>query len=378
MRAITASLVLFLAACTDATSPTHPRERPSLGINAAGTTRVTVDPGFTAMHAGDTLRVHATVVDGTGAPLTSQSVTWITNNSSVATVTTLGTVRAVAVGTAMIFARRNGAEDTTVVNVYLAGVGIRPLPGYVTRVGAGRNEPLGFIAISDRPFKSRAISRTDDAAAEWWNANAEWNAAQLSIVSDVTAPISPSSVAQIRYPAGMQDGIGPAGMSLRLPNNRAISMATAVRISANFYGHPSGVNKLNYFYMAAGKPKIYFSAQGQGMGALQPQIRLQGIAEQPVSRNLPLNLMPGATITRGVWHRIEFLLVANTPGQPNGEAHMWLNGTKILDSRTITYLAPGEKPFDTVSITSIWGGASTANVPYDMYAWWDHAYVSAP
>ena len=175
----------------------------------------------------------------------------------------------------------------------------------------------------------------------------------------------------------MLGGAGTAGMGVVLPGSPgSVYSSMIVAMSSNFYGHDSGVNKLNFFYMDGGKAKVYFSAQGQGMGPLQPQIRLQGIAEQPVSRNLSPNLLPGATMTRGVWHRVEFLLVANTPGLANGEAHVWLNGVKIMQHNNISYLAPGESAFDKASITSIWGGGTNVSVPYDMFTWWDHAYVS--
>ncbi|MBC7790642.1 MAG: Ig-like domain-containing protein [Anaerolineae bacterium] len=378
MRATTASLVLFLAACTDATAPNHPLERPSLGYNAAGTTRVTVDPGTVARHPGDTVRIKVEVTNNTGTLLPSQNVTWVTSNPTVATVSALGTIRAHGVGTTTVFARRDGAEDTVTVNVFLPGVGIRPLPGHFTRVGAGRNEPAGYTAVADRPFKTRAFTRTDFAAAEWWEANTEYNRSQLSIVSDLTGPISPGTVAQIRYPTGMVGGTAPVGIGLLLqPNPSAVYMSTAVRISSNFYGHPtSGVNKLAFFYMANNTTSAYFSAQGLGMGPLQPQLRLQSVPQ--VALNLGPNLLPGVTLARGVWHKLEFLLVANTSGQPNGQAHLWLNGTKIMDHRNIIYLAAGETAFNAVSITSIWGGGNTVKVPYDMYTWWDHAYVSTP
>lgn len=166
-------------------------------------------------------------------------------------------------------------------------------------------------------------------------------------------------------------------MGVALPGKpRSLYVSSVMALSSNFYGHPSGVNKLHFFNMANNTSSGYFSAQGQGMGPLQPQVRLQGIADPLVSINLVPNLMPGVALTRGIWHRLEFLLVVNTAGQADGQAHMWLDGVKILQRNDIMYLAPGETAFDETTITSIWGGGNTVNVPHDMYTWWDHMYVS--
>lgn len=377
MRATTASLILFLAACTDATTPLHPPPRPSLGFNASGTTRVAVDPRNVALNPADSLRIQAKVFDGAGNLLPSQSVTWSTSNTAIATVSTLGTVHAKAVGKATVIARRNGAEDTTTVNVYLPGAGIRPLPGHVTRVGVGRNEPAGFTAISDRPFNSRAFSRTDDAAAEWWVANSEWSDFRFSITADATAPISPPNVGRIHYPFGMRGGGAAAGMSVDLPSMpRSMYASTAVKISSNYFGLSPGVNKLNFFFLENWS-NVYLSAQGQGNAALIPELHMQGVNEAGRARNLRPNLVPGATITRGAWHRMEFLLIVNTPGLPNGEAHMWVDGVKIMAHSDCNYVASTDVPrWRKFSITSIFGNASGTTLPFDMYTWWDHAYVS--
>ena len=72
----------------------------------------------------------------------------------------------------------------------------------------------------------------------------------------------------------------------------------------------------------------------------------------------------------------EVLFVANTPGQRNGTAEMWLDGTKVMEYGGIMFVEGGESGrWDAVNWGPIWGGAGgTIIAPF--YAQMDHMVVS--
>jgi hypothetical protein len=88
------------------------------------------------------------------------------------------------------------------------------------------------------------------------------------------------------------------------------------------------------------------------------------------------NVAPGAVVTRGQWQHWEVLLTMNTPGQPNGQAQWWIDGQLVTDVRDLTIAAAGEPgTLFQLQWSPTYGGGG-APVPYDMYLWFDHAYVS--
>ncbi|MBC7791066.1 MAG: Ig-like domain-containing protein [Anaerolineae bacterium] len=394
MLAICLSCAPEHAAAKASRSPTQ-RQTPQLSG------AFSIQPSAASVTQGDSILLVATF-ERDSSQRTAQTVAWKSSNTSIATVSASGLVTAIAPGLAGISAHRDGKIAVARIVVTSSGPAasdlgsVKSVPRDTSRPkssspGAstdnsrlrlsehgGANEPGGFRRISSRPFNSKAARKNDITNAEGWRADAEFRDRGLSIIDDRTAPVSPPSVAQIRYEKGMVGGIAPAGMNVPLPEKpRSVYVKTAMKLSSNFYGHPaSGVNKLNFFYLANNTASAYFSAQGQGNGALTPQLRLQSINTRPSARNLTPNVRRGAKLARGVWHKLEFLLIVNTPGYPNGEAHVWLNGDKIIDYRDINYIAVGETAFDAISVTSIWGGGPNVRVPHDMYAWWDHVYVS--
>ncbi|MGI9076465.1 MAG: Ig-like domain-containing protein [Gemmatimonadaceae bacterium] len=385
----------------DSVPPDRPRARNTSPPSQA----LGIQPVSVTLGLGDTVRLVVLPPTGRGS-VRLADVGWSSSNKGIATVSESGLVTAIAPGLAGISVHRD--NQVAIARIIVAG---SPSTGFPSRTAkspssprtsipttdvlpsaaatiaaassternreAGPHEPPGFRKVTSRGFNFRANDQNAVKEAEGWNPRAEWRSGGLSIVEDPSAPVSPPRVAQIKYRKGMVGGIGPVKMAIPLPEKpRSVYASTAVKLSPDFYGHPSGVNKLNFFFMANDAPTAYFSAQGQGNGPLIPQLRLQGTNERPTARNLRPNVSRGARLSRNVWHRLEFLLVANTPGLPNGEAHVWLDGEKIIDYRNINYLEVGETPFTAVSITSIWGGGAKARVPHDMHAWWDHAYVS--
>jgi uncharacterized protein YjdB len=80
-------------------------------------TTVTVAPTSASVVAGATTTLQATVKDQNGNAMTGQTVTWSTNNSSAATVSSSGVVTGVAAGSATITATSSGKTGTSSITV---------------------------------------------------------------------------------------------------------------------------------------------------------------------------------------------------------------------------------------------------------------------
>lgn len=102
------------------------------GVSAPiNVSQVIVQPGTHTAVVGDELSYSARVLDGQGGDLTGRPVTWSSSNVNVATVTSTGTVTALAVGEAVIRATSSGKEGLGTLTVMLAPVAsveISPTP----------------------------------------------------------------------------------------------------------------------------------------------------------------------------------------------------------------------------------------------------------
>lgn len=227
------------------------------------------------------------------------------------------------------------------------------------------NQPPGLSLVTDRAY--------DLVKELGWLMNATPN---FSILNDNSAPQSPSHVGRVTFPAGFQGGGAPLMAWYDIPGNKTkIYVSFWVRFSANWVGHSSGVNKIFFFQINRGN-KVYLTAQGTGASSLQPQIRVQQINENPVTRNLLPNLSTGKRIVRGQWAHWELILKSNTNGQPNGTADWWVDGTKVGSYSNINFVpATAPNVWEKIKLNPTWGGTG-GKVPADQQMDVDHTYVS--
>lgn len=195
------------------------------------------------------------------------------------------------------------------------------------------------------------------------------------VTLDHSAPGSAPFVAEARYPIGFGDGRSPVWVERDVAGleHSRLYLCFWVKLSDNWQGHGSGVNKIGFVW-TDGSPVVALAAVGADDGPLVPQIRLQDMPSESAR-----NLEPGlddATIRRGVWHRWEVVLVMNGWTEANGEAHWWIDGRKVGESRDIRYVDPAaEGIWEKVAWRPTWGGRGDA-VRETMYMWLDHLYVS--
>jgi subtilase family serine protease len=93
--------------------------------------------------------------------------------------------------------------------------------------------------------------------------------------------------------------------------------------------------------------------------------------------NLANNLAAG-DFSRGQWHHVELVLVANTAATAaaDGQVQWWLDGQPVGTASNIPWVGPGETDtWETFAWTPVWGGAG-GTVPADQYMWMDQYYAS--
>jgi len=105
------------------------RANITVACAAAPVATVTVSPASVNLLAGQTSPLTATLTDANGTVLTGRTVTWSSDNGSVATVSGTGLVTAAGAGTATITATSEGKSGTasvTVSNIPVASVTVSP------------------------------------------------------------------------------------------------------------------------------------------------------------------------------------------------------------------------------------------------------------
>ena len=312
---------------------------------------VILTPGSASLTTGSTQQFSVSGQWSNGAT-TAPSVTYSATGGSIS-ANGLYTAGSTA-GTFRVIATQQGGSlaDTSLVTLTVS-----------SPPGSHPNEPAGYSLVSDRAFN--AVSEDG-----WGNSGG----GNIGIVGDGTAPMSPSNIMRVTYPAGYAAGDAPWHGAKTISGSRTeLYYHWTIRHSANFQGNGSGTNKIGYVWIH-GNPAVFFSAEGSGSGPLKAQFRLQNTSDG--RGQFPPNQGVSGEIVRGVWNEIEVQIVANTPGVRNGVARWWLNGVKVGEYTDILFAAAGQSnSWQEISIYPIWGGV-TGTVSSTMTLDFDNIYVS--
>ena len=251
--------------------------------------------------------------------------------------------------------------------------GVKPLP-------AGSHEPGGFKVITDRHFDSKALNNNDrgPSGSDGWSGT-EASYSTFTIVSDPTAPSGDGRTAQMFYSSGMRSGTGPATSTMYFqPNIQEIYISVWAKISSNWIGNQSSINKMFFVGVAGGNNQFIFTAYGSGQNALQARMSLQGVFD-PRSFLLP-NLGKQAYVPRGQWQRWEFVLRCNSGlNRADGTADLWLDGVHVTSVNDInwTQTKHSTRPcnMNVFNWNPTYGGGG-ASPGADLYQWFDRVYIS--
>ena len=183
-------------------------------------------------------------------------------------------------------------------------------------------------------------------------------------------------VGVMRFPEGMASGSGPASTIRLLPTRpKVLDLRFDLAHSPNWYGNTSGISKIMFVFIA-GKPMAYPTSFGQAMNNLYFRLITQNMGaghDATTSSSASYGGYAAGTaalIPRGKWRQIRLLLVANTPGKRDGQAHGWIDGVQIFSNKavgwcgsTVSVAACG---FDAIRYNPTYGG-SGGPVPATQY-----------
>ncbi len=228
------------------------------------------------------------------------------------------------------------------------------------------NQPSGFTPLTERSF--------DAGVESGWVYD---TSGTMTITTDSSAPKSAPNVGQAHYPVGV-DSYAPFNTNLNIPgglNYRQIYISFWLKVSSNWLGHKSGTSKIGYCWIHD-NPTVYFRIIGSGSGPLSTGVTAQNVGAMyadSVDLSANVNDVP---IVRGQWHRWEWVLRANDPGQFNGQIQWWIDGIKAGQYTNIGFSGAGQgNIWQILSWYPIWGGqGDSLAAPQDMYM--DHFYAS--
>ncbi len=225
--------------------------------------------------------------------------------------------------------------------------------------------------VNQRPFTSLSEGS--------WSAFSNFGNPGVTIISDASAPQSPSGVLSFNYNQGyLADGHAPDNCELSHTGFRTLYVAWWCKYSANWQGHDSGTNKQIYVWDHGTNPFIFF--EGAASDAVEPiltRVALQAVVSSPQGTDgwVDSNLVPTAHFTRGSWDLVELLLTGNTASTADGAVDVYLNGVHISHMATIQF-STGATSWDLTRIYPVWGGVGTIPVAADQTFQFDHFYIS--
>lgn len=248
--------------------------------------------------------------------------------------------------------------------------------------------PSGAVLLSAREWNTLAANQTDSANSEGWNPAGEGQSSNVSIVTDATAPISPSNVFRTTYPSGFAGGSSPvfpgpgydAGFSTAY---RGLYYRGRIKPSAAFQGHTENITKLGFLWCGeggAGTGSNDFYMKLSGVGTVNPLLfSLNTQNRQGGARHWDRTLGSSGDdeIVRGEWNTIEVYIQFETSvGAGNGIVRAAVNGTQIIEVTNENFRKTGEDDlaWTRFKLDRTWGGSGDTTTD-EFYLDEDHSVL---
>jgi hypothetical protein len=223
--------------------------------------------------------------------------------------------------------------------------------------GAWPNEPAAFVPLREQPWS--ALSSNG-----WSHLN---RASQSRIVSDATAPHSPSSVLEHVYPEGFVGGDEPAVDWTDLGGAPEIFVGFWWKPSSPWHGEGSGINKVLFAYDASHTRDIVLTMHGPDGGPYYLEVYAQNHPASSLGY-LPQNVTQKA-VRLGEWQRVEMRMSV-----PDGVIRWWIDGVLVGQYTGLGLAGTG---FGEFQIAPTWGGGGSVKRQTDYFRY-DHTYISGP
>src|SRR5881394_1933564 len=317
---------------------------------------VTVAPATANIFVAGSQPFTATLRDASGNVLTGRTIAWATSDLLLATVNAAGLVSGLAVGNVTITATSEGKSGTATLTVSLAPPPPPP--------GTWPNEPAGFTVVTDEAFNALVENGWHQAQRQTTNGSG------LFLRTDLTAPLSLSTVLEFKYATGYTGGSEP-GVEYYNPSTPVKESYFSFwwKPSNPWQNHPgSNVNKLAFMFPASGGPIYIMMFQEGGSYLINVEPEFSG----DVRRLAPNRT--GTPVVLGAWHRVEWYVKYSTTGSSrDGVTRWWLDG--VLQGEYTDLQTPGDAGFSEYQLAPTWGGIGGTKTETDYYRF-DHARIS--
>ena len=232
------------------------------------------------------------------------------------------------------------------------------------------HEPSGYFVISDQPFTTKPPVAPATDQYGWTIRGID--AFRVSEDSDATAPRSGPKVMRGWFRQGGNGGAAPFKLIRNFDRNyKAIFVCVFTKLDPAYTNNGNAGTKFGFILSP-------YQGTSQGVGPYFNLTNNLGINMESSGAVLNRNMLSSFNLVnhRGVWHKVEFLVVGNSLGKSDGIARMWVDDAKVLDVTDVQYFFPSQAPaFDGITWNPTYGGG-TNPIPYDMYQWVDHWYLS--
>jgi hypothetical protein len=334
--------------------------------NAVASIEIVEGTGSVNASVGQTFTRQARVKDAGGNLLAGKTVTWpeLTGTTLITVGADSGdenhrvSVTADAVGTATFKASCEGVDSATLtVNISAAGTDFE-------------NEPAGYIQCANYGFDTITGSGWTDPNGRIGNLSLNF----VSLDTDATAPKSPGTVLKWTYNPGAQVSPVPyKQIYFSGGAKKRIYICAWWKLSNPWEFHASGANKMFFVdsNQSSTENEIVFLIWGSSASVARIVLAVQD-PEVGVTRE------PNLTETRwtlGAYHKFEAVLIQNTGGLANGEAHWWVDGVKNGQYTNVKYKSTGDALFNKIKWQHYWGGQNDTKTITD-FIHDDHIYVS--
>lgn len=290
-------------------------------------------------------------LDASGNALAGRTVTALSSNTSIATVSVSGyaiTVTQVAAGTCTVTATCE-TIDSPARTVTVAATGVDPeFP----------NRPAGFTTL---------LTSRD------WTADTEdgWTAKSGGTFRNdgTDAPISPPNVFR------QTQSLGAAGSSWGttvkdIADVTAVYLSVHIRLSSTFDGHVTRTNKLGPWLQIDGGSQIFLNGYARDNETVRAELYFQGIVPSlggnDASGHRRIRSTTGFSqiaLVRGQWHQVEVFCQLNTFNAADGIARLYVDGVQCVDATDCAFIGSGTQvpgsassKFTHVKWNGIWGG----------------------
>ena len=197
------------------------------------------------------------------------------------------------------------------------------------------------------------------------------------LATDATAPVSPSGVLEEFYPAGMSGGTAPGNVIFTGTNGATeVFVGFWFKMSPNFQGHSSGVNKLvniwtpfDIHWLRVNSWSQYDTDGSRQNGPFY-LVATNRSSPYDLLQNQVQTMVP---IVPGQWHKVEWHLTTAGAAPGNGRVRWWLDGVLLGDYSNLA--STMGSAFSEFQISPTWGGNGDT-MGSDSYMRFDQVFIS--